>query len=152
MKHAFPGVSLLEALVALTIIGSAFGAILSLQSQLVMSLDSVQRAHERASWIGNINEIADSLEYDNAKSGRLEIADNLDVRWQAVEGQGWERANRIALRQGGNWTVRLTPIDFEVRKGETVLLKQRRLVVTAEPPPRVAGEQATDMFGTPIAP
>ncbi len=125
------GVSLLEALVALTIIGSAFGAILSLQSQLVLSLEAVQRAHARAIWMGNINEIASSLDSKAIKSGRLEITRNVEVKWNAA-GPGWEKPNRVSSREAGNWIVRLTPMLFEVRADSELVLSQRRLVVTAE--------------------
>jgi prepilin-type N-terminal cleavage/methylation domain-containing protein len=127
------GLTLLEALVAMAIIGSAFGAILELQAQLVRGLDKVTAAHSISAWRLNAVEIASMISREEDRRGTIEWEDGTRLSWQPASGDAWRSPNRIGLRVRGNWTVTLAPIDFTVTRNGRTLLKTQRLAVSAAP-------------------
>lgn len=133
------GVTLLEAIVALVIIGSAFAAVLEQQAQLTHTLDAVRRAHERAIWRRNAVEVASSLEREADRSGSMSWTGGIALDWRPSADVGQIRNNRIGSRTAGAWTVHLARVNFAVRKEGRTLLQESILVATADPP-RVSQE------------
>jgi hypothetical protein len=127
---------LLEALVAMAIIGSAFGAILELQAQLVRGLDKVAAAHANAAWRLNALEIAAMIEREEDRTGAIEWPDGARLSWRSAEGEAWRSPNRVGMRVRGSWTVTLAPVDFTLTKDGRTLLQTQRLAVSATPTPQ----------------
>lgn len=134
-RSAQAGLTLLEALVALAIIGAAFGAILELQAQLVRGLDTVAAAHSNAAWRMNALEVAAMIERDEDRTGEIVWDDGTRLSWRPADGEAWTSPNRIGQRMRGTWTVTLAPVEFTVTRNGRKLLQTQRLAVSAAPDP-----------------
>lgn len=130
------GLTLLESLVALAIIGSAFGAILELQAQLVRGLDTVADAHRKAAWRLNAIEIASMIERDGDRTGFIDWSDGTRLTWEPGGGGDFRSPNRVGLRMRGAWLVTLAPVKFTVTRDGRALFKTERLAVSATLAPR----------------
>lgn len=139
--HSRGGLTLLEAVVALVIIGAGFGAVMELQGQLVRSLQAIERAHARALWRLNAVEVAASIERMEDRTGALAWPDGSRLEWGPAEDAQapLERPNRVGLRQAGTWRVTLAPIVFTATAQGRLVVRQRLLAVSAEPPPETNG-------------
>lgn len=130
-RDAQAGLTLLEAIVALAIIGSAFGAILELQAQLVRGLDTVAAAHSKAAWRMNAVEVAAMISRDSERTGVIEWSDGARMSWAPASGPSWSSPNRVGMRVRGIWRVTLAPVTFTVVKDGRQILKTERLAVSA---------------------
>jgi prepilin-type N-terminal cleavage/methylation domain-containing protein len=130
------GVTLLEALIALAIIGTAFGAVLELQANLVRGLYRVEAAHKSAVWSLNATEIGAMIERERDRAGAFDFDDGSRITWQPATGsERWESPTRMGVRMRGEWIAALASIDYVViEKGEEIV-RTRRLAVTAERAP-----------------
>jgi len=130
-RSAQAGLTLLEAIVALAIIGSAFGAILELQAQLLRGLDTVAAAHSRAAWRLNAVEVAAMISRDGERTGAIEWSDGARMSWSPADGPSWSSPNRVGMRVRGVWRVTLAPVAFTVTQDGRQILKTERLAVSA---------------------
>lgn len=132
------GVTLLEALIAMAIIGTAFGAILELQANLVRGLDRVNAAHTRAAWSLNAVELAAMIEREADRSGTFDFEDGSRISWSPAPGATeWDSPSRRGLRMRGAWDAKLGWVDFVVRDKGNEVVRLRRLAVSAEPAPEI---------------
>lgn len=130
------GVTLLEALIAMAIIGTAFGAILELQANLVRGLDRVAAAHARAAWSLNAVELAAMIEREGDRTGTFDFEDGSRISWSPAPGANeWDSPTRRGLRMRGGWDAKLAWVDFVVRDKGNEVVRLRRLAVSAEPTP-----------------
>lgn len=128
------GLTLLEALVALAIIATSFGAILEMQAQLVRSLSAVQRAHERAQWRLNLVEVAASLDAETLEGGEFVWSSDARVNWRKSSERA-VRPNRLGQRTRGGSTVTLADVELEaVVKGRSIARETMSVVVATTPP------------------
>lgn len=135
-RRAKYGLTLLEAIVALVIIGSGFAAVMELQGQLVRSLQTVERAHARAMWRLNAVEVAASLEQEDDRTGVIAWPDGSRLEWRPSDAQPRiERPNRMGMRQSGAWRIGLAPVAFTATVNGQAILTQDVLAVTATAPP-----------------
>jgi type II secretory pathway component PulK len=137
------GVTLLEALVALAIIATSFGAILEMQAQLVKSLSAVQRAHERAQWRLNLVEVASSLDHDTVEQGQLDWPDGGRIEWRKASDRA-TRPFRLGSRMRGASTVTLADVSLKAEKSGREIASETISVTVATPPPVDVSEDGAD--------
>ncbi len=153
MGSARAGVTLLEAVVALVIIGTAFTTILTLQAQLTRSLDAVTRANERALWRRNAVEVAASLGSEADRTGALTWRDGATLEWRPDADAGLTRPNRTSMRQAGVWKVHLAPVAFTARTGARTIITESILAATADTPPGPESEAGSgNLDGAAVSP
>ncbi len=130
------GITLLEALIAMAIIGTAFGAILELQANLVRGLDRVASAHTRTAWSLNVIELAAMIEREGDRTGTIDFEDGSRISWSPALGTNeWDSPSRRGLRMRGRWDAKLAWVDFVVHDKGNEVVRLRRLAVSAEPAP-----------------
>jgi hypothetical protein len=126
---------LLEALVAMAIIGASFGAILQMQSNLVRSLRTVENAHVEAAWRANLVEVAASIEDPLHRTGQLSFPTGEKIEWRSKDdGRSLTSPSRLGLRTRGGWTVELGPVEFVVTKEQELVLRTETFATTATRP------------------
>jgi len=130
------GLTLLEALVALAILGAGFGAVLDLQAQLVRGLAAVERAHQRTTWRLNAIEIAASVQREADRTGTVVFRDGSQIDWRPGDStRSWSNPSREGFRERGVWRVTLAPVAVVARQRGQEVFSGEQMAVSAELPP-----------------
>jgi type II secretory pathway pseudopilin PulG len=128
------GFTLMEAIVAMSIVAGALTTILALQAQLVSDLSAIERSATRAAWRLNVVEVAAAQMGAEPLRSPLSVGP-AEIAWSDNGAPLAEGLVRVGQKETGRWTVTIAPVEFRVTQGgRTVLVTNQRVTRARQKP------------------